>query len=208
LVLTSKKLIELLRAASIDIINSAEYLNKLDAVMGDGEHGSNMRKCFTAVNNKLESWTELRIHEILNQTGMTLLSSGGGTATTLLGFVFMKAANWAKDLEVLDEQNIALVWKTAFESLKARSKAQLGDKTLLDALEPATIAFCKAVDEGLKLDQAIEKAAEAANLGAENTKQMIAKKGRGLYVGERGINTPDPGATSISIILEAWRKAI
>lgn len=206
--LNSVKLIKLLRTSCEEIIKNADYLNELDAVMGDGEHGSNMKKCFSAINDKLDGWTNLQVYEILQQTGMTLLSSGGGTATTLLGFAFTKASNKAKEFDVLDSKSIASVWKTAYESLKAKSKAQLGDKTLLDALEPATDVFVQAVESGSAAKDALEAASKAAKEGAEKTKTMIAKKGRGLYVGERGLETPDPGATSISIIIKAWKDAI
>lgn len=193
-------LLQILETVAVEIASKEEYLNELDAVMGDGEHGSNMKKCFTAVKETIPQWECKNTAEILNDSGMKLLTAGGGTATTLIGFFMMKCSVAVKTEAVMDANGIASVLNTALEAIKVKSKAGIGDKTLMDALIPAVEAFAKAAEEGSGVALAADAAAKAAADGVKATEQMVAKRGRGLYVGDRGVGTPDPGATSIGLI--------
>ncbi|MDO4344346.1 MAG: dihydroxyacetone kinase subunit DhaL [Eubacteriales bacterium] len=203
-------LIKMIEAAARKIEANEAYLNELDAVMGDGEHGSNMKKCFEAVREALPAWEGQPEAQILKNAGMKLLTAGGGTATTLLGFFTVKAAGCVQERENLkqnpDTKEIAAILNAALEATQEKSKAQPGDKTMMDAMIPAVKAFDQAAGEGCTVEEALRACAEAAAEGMEATKQMVAKRGRGFYVGERGVGTPDPGAVSVALITSAFSE--
>lgn len=189
------------------IEKNAEYLDGLDAVMGDGEHGFNMKRCFNAVKDMLTEWREMDNVEILRNAGMTLLSAGGGTASTLLGFFMKKAADAAGKKTTYDAESVAGILGEALEAALERSRAKEGDKTLMDVLIPAVRAFSEEAKNG-DIHAAVKAAAEASAEGVQATEQMIAKKGRGFYVADRGIGTADPGAASLNLIIQVIHKEI
>lgn len=191
-----------------NLVAAADMLNDLDAVMGDGEHGSNIRKCFTLVSSKVESWAGLEPKSVVEKMGMTLLAAGGGTATTLMGFFCVKCANQLDKYSEYNAKTLANVFTLTLESIAAKSKAAIGDKTLMDALVPAIQAFYVAATAEKTIKECFDEAANAAIKGAEATKNMIAKRGRGFYVGERGLGVADPGATSISIIIKSISETL
>ncbi len=192
---------EILEKIAHHIEKNAEYLDELDAVMGDGEHGFNMKKCFNTVKLMLPEWREMSNVEILENAGMTLLTAGGGTASTLLGFFMRKAAGAAKKETVYDAKSIAGILNRALESTLERSQAKVGDKTLMDVLIPAVREFSEEAENG-DIRAAAKAAARASAEGVKATKQMTAKRGRGFYVAERGLGTADPGAASLDIIIQ------
>lgn len=196
----SQNLIQMVESVCDALISQSDYLNELDSVMGDGEHGSNIKKCFSLIKAQLPQWSQQKDSEMLGSIGMKLLSAGGGTATTLMGYALMRLSTHLIDKNMSDEKILSVALQETLIEVQNRSKAQIGDKTLMDALIPGIEAFREAVDAGEPISGCFKKCAEQAELGAEKTKELIAHRGRGLYVGERGIGVPDPGATSISII--------
>ncbi len=182
------------------IEKNAAYLDRLDAVMGDGEHGFNMKKCFRAVKEMVPDWQGMSNVEILGKAGMALIAAGGGTAATLLGFFMKRAAQEAEKETVYDAKSIAVILERALASTMERSQAKEGDKTLMDVLIPAIRGFTSGAGNN-DIREAAGKAAEASERGMRATEQMIAKRGRGFYVADRGIGTADPGATSLNIII-------
>jgi dihydroxyacetone kinase-like protein len=203
--LTANDIVSAMRQTFIRIMDHVDYLNELDAKMGDGEHGSNMRKSFTLLNERLDGWNSSEKTSLLELIGKTLLSSGGGTATTLFGIFFMyagtKAAVLGKDW---DTASVAEIVRFAYDNLQKRSTAQVGDKTIIDALEPAVTTFLAMAHAGHTPSACLEAATQAAEKGAAATADIVAKKGRGVYMGERGLGTLDPGAVSVSLILRSW----
>lgn len=196
-------LLEIIDQTAEKIKGQEVELNELDAVMGDGEHGSNMKKCFQAVQDSLLDWKEKNEKEILNLTGTKLLTAGGGTATTLIGFFLRRVAIALPESGPYEAESIAEALKQALDAVLEKSRAKEGDKTMMDALIPCVQTFNRAVEHGCSIPEAMEQSARAASEGAKATANMIAKKGRGLYVGERGIGTADPGAVSVSLIAES-----
>lgn len=192
------------------LLTKKDLLNELDAVMGDGEHGSNIERTFGAVQREIPKMEEQNLDtcQILDRTGSVLLAAGGGTATTLMGFACKKNAVLARQRKAANPVEIGEIMRRTWESIHEKSKAEQGDKTLMDAYTPAVQAFQDAAKAGDTLTECFQKAAEAAEKGAEDTKQMIAKRGRGYYVGERGIGTADPGAVSVSAIFRAISNAL
>jgi dihydroxyacetone kinase-like protein len=189
-----------------NLIARADELNEMDAVLGDGEHGSNIRKCFSLVQGKVVGWAGLDAAGYLKQIGMTLLSAGGGTATTLMGFGAMKLSGIIEGQPLSDPAVIGEALGGMLKSVQERSQAEIGDKTLMDALIPAIGAFRKVESAGFA--EAFKSAAQAALKGALETKKMIAKRGRGFYVGERGLGTADPGATSVAVIFQSIAESL
>ena len=189
------------------IEENAEYLDGLDAVMGDGEHGFNMKKCFNAVREMLPEWREMGNTEVLENAGMTLLAAGGGTASTLLGFFMKRAAGAAKKETAYDAESIARILNQALASTLEKSQAGEGDKTLMDVLVPAVRAFSEeAANDDILV--AAGAAAKASAEGARATEQMIARRGRGFYVADRGLGTADPGAASLNLIVQTIYKEL
>lgn len=191
-----------------ELLAKKEELNALDAVMGDGEHGSNIERTFGQVQEQIPQMEQMSGAEIIDRTGSILLAAGGGTATTLMGFACKKAGVLLKGRENPSAAEVAEVMQKVWESIQSKSKAVRGDKTLMDAYTPAVEAFVEASGEGKTLEKCFAAAAGAALSGAESTKEMIAKRGRGYYVGERGLGTADPGATSVAAIFSAVSKIL
>lgn len=192
-----------LKAVCTSLLEKKELLNDLDAVMGDGEHGSNIERTFGKVLSEIPAMEALDALQIIDKTGSILLAAGGGTATTLMGFACKKTAVLAKKTDCRKAEELADVMQKTWESIQMKSKAEVGDKTLMDAYTPAVRAFVSAAREGSTIELCFAAAAGAAQEGAEATKNMVAKRGRGYYVGERGIGTADPGAVSVATIFQA-----
>ena len=195
--------VDIVGAVADALIAQRGRLDALDAVMGDGEHGANIAKCFRAVKENLAAQPVLTIANGLNRVGMTLLSAGGGTATTLMGFALVKTAALLPSEGEITYADVDYALGEMMTSVAEKSKAKEGDKTLMDALIPAVAAMRAKLQSGAVLADITELAAAAAEEGAMRTSQMVAKRGRGLYVGERGVGTEDPGAVSVSILFRA-----
>jgi len=200
----SGDLYEVISAVGETIIGNRQMLTDLDAVIGDGDHGINMARGFEAVKVKLQTLeTESDIGKVLKTVGMTLISSVGGAAGPLYGTAFLRAAAPSQGKTELDVETIGLMLEAAIDGIKERGKATTGEKTMLDALVPAYEAFLDGAKTGKSVIECLELACEAAQLGVEFTKTIIATKGRASYLGERSRGHQDPGATSSYIMLKA-----
>lgn len=163
-----------------------------------------MARGFTEVLGQLPQEEE-DISVILKKTGMVLLSKVGGASGPLYGTAYMKAAGAVagkKEITLEDGKNIM---EAVIGGIKLRGKAERGEKTMLDALEPAMDALAKGIEAGDSPEDCLAKMCEAAKEGVEYTKTIRATKGRASYLGDRSIGHQDPGATSALITLEAVR---
>lgn len=191
-------------AVGQDIIKNKEYLTELDREIGDADHGINMAKGFEAVITKINSLDEDKdIGFVLKTVAMTLISSVGGASGPLYGTAFLRAAVPAAGKFELDILTAQAMWEAAITGIKERGKATRGEKTMLDALEPALEAFNEGIKNAKPLCTCLELASTAAQKGVEYTKTIVATKGRASYLGERSIGHQDPGATSSSIMIAA-----
>jgi dihydroxyacetone kinase-like protein len=187
----------------------SDYLTQLDAAIGDGDHGINMRRGFDAVGKALAGQGDgVPPGRLLIVAGKTLVSTVGGASGPLWGSALRRAGRALGDSEEFDGQQLAAALDAAIEAVVELGAAQPGDKTMIDALTPAAQALHEALDAGRPLDQALRVAVEAAQRGAEATVPMQARKGRASYLGERSIGHQDPGATSATIIIAALAQAI
>lgn len=206
--INGKKVIEILTQIAVKIDENKGYLSELDATIGDGDHGINMSKGFKAVTEKLKEDDGVDIAGILKKTGMALVSTVGGASGPLYGTAFMKSSMSVNGKTEIDIKDFSNMLKDALDGIKMRGKAKAGEKTMIDALEPALGAINKGIEQGLESKEILKLAKEAAYNGVEYTKTIIATKGRASYLGERSIGHQDAGATSSALILETIYEAI
>jgi dihydroxyacetone kinase-like protein len=180
-----------------------EFLTQLDSPIGDADHGINMDRGFKAVLEKLPTVATMDIGSILKTVGTTLVSTVGGASGPLYGTAFLRAGMATSGKHELYEADVVNLLEVALEGVKARGKAQPGEKTMVDALTPALAAAKEAEAQNLGLSELLHRASEAAEKGMKATIPMLATKGRASYLGERSIGHQDPGATSSWLILKA-----
>ncbi|MBQ7732722.1 MAG: dihydroxyacetone kinase subunit L [Synergistaceae bacterium] len=182
------------------IIANKDFLTELDREIGDSDHGINMARGFAAVQEKI-SPDDKDIGATLKKAGMTLLSKVGGASGPLYGTAYMEAGKVLAGKESITPEDLKAALEAAIAGIQKRGKAVRGEKTMLDALIPAYETYCENIGSGMI--NALEKACKSAHEGVEYTKTIIATKGRASYLGERSIGHQDPGATSMTLTLEA-----
>lgn len=196
------QIIQILNKISEVMDENIAYLSALDAAIGDGDLGLNMSNGFKAVKEKLSAADGNNIEDILKKTGITLADNVGGVLGPLYGTAFIKASVIANGKDSININDFLEMLSKVLSGIKTRGRAELGDKTLIDALEPALNSLRIAVNQGLNCERCLYMLKEAAKKGAENTKTLVAKKGRASYLGEKCIGHQDPGAVSIYLIFE------
>lgn len=191
------------KAVASVINENSKYLTELDAAIGDADHGANMDRGFKAVMNKLPEISDKDIGTIFKTVGMTLISTVGGAGGPLYGTFFLQVGMKTAGKMELSLTDWADALDAALNGVIMRGKAELGDKTMVDALTPAVAALKQSLPDGQPINQALELSAEAARKGMEGTIPLVARKGRASYLGERSAGHQDPGATSSFLILKA-----
>jgi phosphoenolpyruvate---glycerone phosphotransferase subunit DhaL len=186
-----------------------DRLTQLDSAIGDGDHGTNMVRGFDAVEEALAGWGgDLPPGQLLIRCGKTLVATVGGASGPLWGSALRRAGRSLGDAAELDGTALAAALDAALAAIKELGAAVVGDKTMVDALEPAAAVLRDAVGAGEPLTRAVAAAAAAAEGGARATLPLQARKGRASYLGERSIGHQDPGATSAALILRALERAV
>jgi dihydroxyacetone kinase-like protein len=182
---------------------NSKYLTELDAAIGDADHGANMDRGFKAVMNKIPEISDKDIGTVFKTVGMTLISTVGGAGGPLYGTFFLQVGMKTAGKMELNLTDWADALEAALNGVIMRGKAELGDKTMVDALTPAVAALKESIQENQPIHKALELSAEAARKGMEGTVPLVARKGRASYLGERSAGHQDPGATSSFLILRA-----
>lgn len=200
--LTADQTTEMIKAACDAIIENKPFLTEVDSKIGDGDHGIGMSGGMEKAKAALDEKGPFQdINTVFKTTGMAMLNSMGGASGVIFGSMFLGGVKGLEKLTELDGENFTKIMRGSVESIKQRGKAQVGDKTMVDALEPAVEAMESADKEDLA--GLLKAATEAAKQGVENTKNYVAKFGRAKSLLERAIGYQDAGATSVSIIFEA-----
>ena len=194
-------------ATAAVIEEQRDHLTQLDAAIGDADHGINLSRGFAAVLSALETANPATPGAILTVTGSSLISKVGGASGPLYGMAFRSAGKALGDTADVDLAGLAAALEAALAGVQRLGAAREGDKTMVDALAPATGAFSKAVAEGSPEADALAALADAAQAGAAATIPMQALKGRASYLGPRSVGHEDPGAASTALILSALRDA-
>jgi dihydroxyacetone kinase phosphoprotein-dependent L subunit len=194
-------------AAANVIEEQRDHLTQLDAAIGDADHGINLSRGFTAALGALQTADPATPGSVLTLTGSTLISKVGGASGPLYGTAFRSAGKAFGDTANVDMPGLAAALEAALAGVQRLGAAREGDKTMVDALAPATGAFSKAIAEGAPDADALAALADAARAGAVATISMQALKGRASYLGPRSVGHEDPGAASTALILAALRDA-
>lgn len=197
-----------LSAAAGVIAEQAGRLTALDAAIGDGDHGTNLKRGFDAVAAKLAQEAPASPGAVLVLTGRQLISTVGGASGPLYGSVFRAAGKALGEAASADVPALAGAVAAGVEALVRLGGASVGDKTMLDAFTPALEALRAAADDGLSPAQALDLAARAAEEGAKETVPLRARKGRASYLGERSEGHEDPGAASTALLWRALADAV
>jgi len=185
------------------VAENRTYLTELDSAIGDADHGINMDRGFKAVMQKMPELTDKDIGTIFKTVGMTLLSTVGGAGGPLYGTLFLRAGMSTTGKMELNLQEWTEAIEAALNGVVMRGKAEIGDKTMVDALTPALNSLKQSVENGTSLDAALRTSAAAAEQGMKDTIPLVARKGRASYLGERSAGHQDPGATSSYLLLRA-----
>ncbi|MGH3148676.1 MAG: dihydroxyacetone kinase subunit DhaL [Rubrobacter sp.] len=183
------------------------HLTKLDSEIGDGDHGNNMHRGFRAAVERLDGADPSTPADVLKTVSMALIGKVGGAAGPLYGTAFLRASTALADKEEVSAGDAAEALESALGGVKQRGKAEVGDKTLVDALEPA-VGAAKEAAGGSSVAAVFRAAAEAAREGAEATVPLTARRGRASYLGERAVGHQDPGATSTFLLLDAAARTL
>lgn len=204
--LTAKELIVYYKEIVTMIEEQKDYLCELDRKLGDGDHGVTMSIGWQAVNVKLDN--ELAEEEdcakISIAVGKTFLSAVGSSVGPLYATGFMRGAKAVKGKTVLEDNDLAEFWIAFARGIKERGQAEVGDKTMVDTLEPFANTLEEKFAELGEFLPAFTEAVNAAKVGMESTKDIVSKRGRSSRLGERSIGAQDPGATSAYLILSTF----
>jgi len=189
-------------------VENKEYLTELDSAIGDADHGINMARGFTAAKQALADNPPEDIGAALKAVSMTLIKTVGGASGPLFGTFFLKAAVKAAGQAELDAAGIETLFEEGINGIKQRGKAEVGDKTMIDAWEPALTALQERHAAGASTKELLDAAVAAAEEGRDSTIPLVARKGRASYLGERSKDHQDPGATSVVLMLAAARDTL
>jgi len=185
-----------------------DHLVQLDAAIGDGDHGINLTRGFEAVVQALAADGGSPPGRLLILAGKTLVSTVGGASGPLWGSALRSGGRVLGDQPSFEGPQLVEVLAAALASVKDLGTAALGDKTMVDALEPAVVKLRARVEAGEPLPRALDEAAAAAEAGMRATIPLQARKGRASYLGERSVGHQDPGATSTALIMRALQRAV
>ena len=202
------KLLEILDKVILTMDDQKLYLTELDNVIGDGDHGINMDRGFQAVKKQMPTYADLDVDGILKDVGKQLMKVVGGSAGPLYGSAFKKAGVYLKGKDAITIDDFIGMMDTSIEQIQKLGHAVEGEKTMLDAMIPATKAMKESLAAGNDYKKVLEDGVAAAEAGVEYTKTIIATKGRASYLGERSIGHQDPGATSFTEMLEVVCESI
>jgi dihydroxyacetone kinase-like protein len=206
---SSEQAVAWVRRTAAVIEEHAAELTKLDAAIGDGDHGANMARGFRAVLERLEGLPgDATIGAVFRAVSMALIGKVGGASGPLYGTFYLAMGRSIGEQTEVDDAAVAAGLRAGLDGVVARGKAQLEDKTMVDALHPALEALDAALGEGKDLGAALDAAEAAARQGVAATVPLVARKGRASYLGERSRDHQDPGATSSHLIVEALADVV
>ena len=198
----------MIRSAADKIRANQDDLTKLDSAIGDGDHGMTIARAMGIAEKVIEESEKKELKGLLKDVGWGVMGVDGGATGPLLGSFLMGLGNGIDESGSIDCPMLAAMFEAGLAGVRRQSKAQIGDKTMMDALLPAVDAMRRAADEGKPIDEALHCAAKAAEDGAISTKEFKARFGRAKNLGERTIGCQDPGATSMALIFQGFFEAL
>jgi len=201
------QLAAMMEAIARRVSSKRALLNRLDAALGDGDHGTNVSAAFAAALEEIAALDQPSPSDLWLTAAKAMMDRMGGASGALFGTLFFKGVAPLRGKDRLNKSDLEAALQAGLLGVKDRGQAEVGDKTMVDALEPAVIAFASAEDFAAGWG----RAAAAARRGAVSTKALVARQGRAKYLGERASGHCDPGATTVALIFEAiddwWKVA-
>lgn len=197
-------LINMLRAISARMSADRHYLSELDGLIGDADHGTSMSQGFAAVVRALHdaNLADAPLSDLFSIAARSFLDAVGGASGPLYASAMMSAAAFVGDARSLAPEQAVMLIDAMCTGIAKRGKAAPGDKTMMDAWNPAAHAIRAGLAAGLPEAEVLDRATAAARAGCEATRAMIASRGRASRLGERSLGHLDPGATSAAAIIE------
>jgi dihydroxyacetone kinase-like protein len=208
LTITYAEVLDWIRRFAGEMAENRAELTRLDAAIGDGDHGTNMDRGMRKALERLDGLEGEDIGGALKAVGMALVSSVGGAAGPLYGTLFMQMGSTTGGKDALDLTGWTDALEAGIKGLQARGRAEPGDKTMVDALVPALETLRTAIQEGVEPAEALRRSAATAEEGMKATVPMQARKGRASYLGPRSVGHQDPGATSSHLLLRSAADAL
>ncbi|MFI5099895.1 MAG: dihydroxyacetone kinase subunit DhaL [Actinomycetes bacterium] len=200
---TTAELEQWVRTFATLIQDNKDDLTELDAAIGDADHGANMDRGLKAAVAALDEGAFTDPSALFTKVGMTLVSTVGGASGPLYGTLFLRFGGALPDTGPVTGAQLAAALRAGLDGVVTRGKAEAGDKTMFDALAPAVAALDRAVAADAPLGEMFAQARSAAEAGRDATIDMLARKGRASYLGERSVGHQDPGATSATLLIVA-----
>lgn len=188
------------------IIAAEPRLSEADRNLGDGDHGLGMQRGMTAAKEKLNAGDAESVEKVFSSVGMAMMSSMGGASGAIFGTFFRNGGKALAGKDALDAAGLAAFLRAGVDGVKQRGGAAVGDKTVVDAMEPAAVKAAEVASQDLPA--AITAVAAAAEAGMEASKALVAKFGRAKTLGEACIGFPDAGAMSVTVIIGAMRDYV
>jgi len=188
------------------VLQSKDELNRMDAACGDGDFGTSMYVAFSNVVKTIQSAQGEEIATLLSEVGNAILASAGGAAGPIFGTLFVEAGKSTKSKTELGVVELATMFESSLRRVEARGGALVGDKTLLDVLDPAVESLKKAAAENATLTSALADAAEAAETGYAVSMMLVARQGKAKYLGAQTVGYPDPGAYVAMLMFETLSR--
>ena len=190
------------------VMQAKDELNSMDSACGDGDFGTSMWISFSSVRKQIDELPSNDTRSMLLTAGQAILSSAGGAAGPVFGSFFIEAGKVSKEKDELDVADLARMFDASLNKIKRQGGAKVGDKTVVDALEPAVKALKEDATKNTSLLDALRNAASAARTGCESTKGIVARHGKARYLGEQTLGYVDPGAHVMVIVFEAFAKSL
>lgn len=188
------------------VLENETYFGELDAVAGDGDFGYSLARGFEIVKQDWDNYDRTDPGVFLTKVAMAISARIGGTSGPIWGTAILRVGTALKGKETFEAADVVKGLRASVEGIKARGKAELGDKTLLDSLAPAIDTLEEQVNAGASPAEAVAAMAATARKAADETAKLQARRGRASYTGERSIGSVDAGATAIAVLLEALAK--
>lgn len=207
-VLIKDDVVAILRKMAQDLPKQADLLRELDAAIGDGDLGITITIGFEAVVDALPGLESGDMGSILMKSGMAFNRKAASTFGALYATMMMRAARVAKGLDAIDAAAAAEMLAAAVQGVRDRGKADVGEKTMLDALVPASEAMSACASAGGSLAGVLQAAVVAAEEGVQATIDMKATMGRARWFSERTQGVQDPGATAVTLMLQSIREYV
>ena len=198
----------MIRSAADKIRANRDELTKLDSAIGDGDHGMTIARAMGIAEKVIAESEKKELKGLLKDVGWGVMGVDGGATGPLLGSFLMGLGNGIGEQDAIDCPTLAAMFEAGLAGVRRQSKAQIGDKTMMDALLPAVEAIRQAADEAKSIKEALREAAEAAEKGAASTKEFQARFGRAKNLGDRTIGHQDPGATSMALIFQGFFEGL